>query len=360
MRSTLFRYVYFWNCIGLCLIILLTSARVSFSNKDSAIARRTVFSKVIFPSAYFDRSSLSSSGNPTPKMKISRKSSSTGDLKLHKEQTLYNLIEKSIIISLPLFKDPQYSDAEKAYAFTQKLPEEQYFKLEAICTPTEFCNPLIVLERFKLLHPDKSRRHNGNKTNRNAEDNQADTDRRMIKYDDRNRGIDAQTNNVYRSQWKPRYDNHHRNNYQGNNFNPLFQNNFNPRYQINFNSRHANNYNQDIETIIILEYYRHQNESRYIPRYNNNRKNNQSYNNICKDNNNNLSRYSNNINTIDIEEIKEDNNDKKEHNLFNVDVNNMGDDDKENVLIKYFNEIPIVMQIVTGSFQYCPLILQER
>ncbi|XP_065323560.1 GATA zinc finger domain-containing protein 14-like [Gordionus sp. m RMFG-2023] len=344
-----------------------------------------------------------------------------------------------------ILKDPQYTEAEKAYAFTQRLPVEEYLKLKAICTVAEFTNPAIVIKRF--IHPEKSvdsyikefnaaeqvigetfenwvskicrlntkcnyanfdraiekirvstinkelrkKKSEGltiseilklgmefeeqeaiiniiNKTEnikietdngaiKQIEGRRDDKmDRRMVKYDDHNKGSNPQMNYTNRYQWTPRFNNyqgnnyqgsnHQWNNYQGNNYNPRYQNsyyprqqNFNPRYQNNYRYRNNSNsrfYNRNNFYNNDNRYYnnynnrfnRHQNESRYTPRYNYDQNNNQSYNNRNQSNNNQL-RYSNNVNTVDIEEIKEDNNDKiikKEHNLFNLGAKNLDED----------------------------------
>ncbi|XP_065313785.1 probable serine/threonine-protein kinase clkA [Gordionus sp. m RMFG-2023] len=156
----------------------------------------------------------------------------------------------------------------------------------------------------------------------------------MMKYDEHDKGIKS---HVHRYQWKPRYDNYedsrHTNNYE-----PRYRNNYNPRVYDNnrgyngpgpynnftrFNNKNNYNYNNyrfnNNDNYKYNEnnyrYYRHQNESRYIRRYNNNQNNNQSYNN-------------------------------------RFDVNRMDDDDKENDDYKvtiYLNDLLIVMQINTGS-----------
>ncbi|CAK9295206.1 unnamed protein product [Gordionus sp. m RMFG-2023] len=55
-----------------------------------------------------------------------------------------------------IFNDAQISDIEKAGSFTRRLPDEEYIKLKSICSPTDFINPSILIEKFRLLHPRKS------------------------------------------------------------------------------------------------------------------------------------------------------------------------------------------------------------
>ncbi|XP_065315024.1 uncharacterized protein LOC135923930 [Gordionus sp. m RMFG-2023] len=55
-----------------------------------------------------------------------------------------------------IFKDTQISDIEKAGSFTRRLPNEVYIKFKSICSPTDFINPSILIEKFRLLHPRKS------------------------------------------------------------------------------------------------------------------------------------------------------------------------------------------------------------
>ncbi|XP_065317924.1 uncharacterized protein LOC135926137 isoform X2 [Gordionus sp. m RMFG-2023] len=52
-----------------------------------------------------------------------------------------------------IFKDTQITDIEKAGFFTRRLPDEVYIKLKSICSPTDFINPSILIEKFRLLHP---------------------------------------------------------------------------------------------------------------------------------------------------------------------------------------------------------------
>ncbi|XP_065318960.1 putative uncharacterized protein DDB_G0282133 [Gordionus sp. m RMFG-2023] len=184
---------------------------------------------------------------------------------------------------------------------------------------------------------------------------------RMMKYDEHDKGVKS---HVHRYQWKPRYDNYgnilirdiqiimnqnietiiilefmimiegimaqDRNNFtRFNNINNYNYNNY--RYNNNDNYKYnENNYS----------YYRHQNESRYIPRYNNNQ-NESRY----------IPRYNNN-----------QNNNQSYNNRFVV--NRMDDDDKANDDYKvtiYLNDLPIVMQINTGSrFSILPINIAKK
>ncbi|XP_065319024.1 probable cyclin-dependent serine/threonine-protein kinase DDB_G0292550 [Gordionus sp. m RMFG-2023] len=197
--------------------------------------------------------------------------------------------------------------------------------------------------------------------------------KQVVRCDDRH---NPRLNNDNRQLWTTRNNNFQRNNYQGNNYNPRHQNynagNYNnvranyPGLYNNF-SRFENrtSYNNDNNQRFYYDYNhgfnRRYDTSRCTQRHSNNYNGNRggSYACNCRHHvdHNNQTRYTNKINTINIEEIKEDDNnkiEKKEYNLYNLDINNM-DADKDNtdnnaykVTLK-LNNLSTIMQVDTGS-----------
>ncbi|XP_065323738.1 uncharacterized protein LOC135930867 [Gordionus sp. m RMFG-2023] len=224
-----------------------------------------------------------------------------------------------------IFKDTQISDIEKVGSFTRRLPDEVYIKLKSICSLTDFINPSILIEKLRL-HPRKSisfnlllfnaavqgknekddttvkhvERQRGRKTEENKQ---------LVRYGDQDERQNLLSNYVNRQRWTTRGHDFQRNNYQGNIYNPRYQgNNHNPRYLTPIITTMSEQTIQD-------------------------------------------------LNTVNIEEIKEDDNDKlerKEYNLYNLDINNMDTDNNYTANDAYkvtvnLNDMPILMQIDTGS-----------
>ncbi|XP_065325158.1 GATA zinc finger domain-containing protein 4-like [Gordionus sp. m RMFG-2023] len=215
-----------------------------------------------------------------------------------------------------------------------------------------------------------------------------------LKYDGNNRLACTSNDNGFRQQWTPRCDNWQR--FQGNNYDSRYRNNFNPRYQNNFNHRYQyndraprsrfNNDNYNDRRNYDRYNDRNNNDSRYRPRYNQNydqsynrnykqncnQNYNQSYNNNrYRNNDNNQRRYSNKVNTVNIEEIKEikdvncDKIEKEEYSLFNVDINNLDDDNNKAYdaykITMHLNDVPIELQIDTGSrFTILPISVARK
>ncbi|XP_065323639.1 GATA zinc finger domain-containing protein 15-like [Gordionus sp. m RMFG-2023] len=156
-----------------------------------------------------------------------------------------------------------------------------------------------------------------------------------MKYDEHDKGMKS---HVHRYQWKPRYDN------CGNNFDSRHTNNYEPRYKNNYNPRVYDNDRGYNGPGPYNNFTRFNNKIDYNNNYNNYRYNNNDnykYNeyNYRYDRHQNESRYNNN-----------QNNNQSYNNRF--DVNRMDDDDKANDYYKvmiYLNDLPIVMQINTGS-----------
>ncbi|XP_065323109.1 probable cyclin-dependent serine/threonine-protein kinase DDB_G0292550 [Gordionus sp. m RMFG-2023] len=338
-----------------------------------------------------------------------------------------------------IFKDNQISDIEKAGSFTRRLPDEVYIKLKSICSPTDFINPSILIEKFRLLHPRKSTSSNlllfnaalqgknesyidwvsrlcilknecllsdsrviekvkilsisknirqkitlkenitleevltlrddfeelelkeniiakvenislNEKTENDTtvkhverlRGRKTEENKQLVRYGDHDERQNLQSNYDNRQRWTARGHDFQRNIYQGNNYNPSYQgNNYNPRYQ-NYNANYYNvranypgsynnssrfdnraNYikndynNNRFNNDYNYRYNRHYNDSRCIQRYNDNHNiGNRGTNQVCNykyhNNDNNQSRYTNKVNTVNIEEIKEDDNDKLE------------------------------------------------
>ncbi|XP_065318766.1 probable serine/threonine-protein kinase clkA [Gordionus sp. m RMFG-2023] len=304
-----------------------------------------------------------------------------------------------------IFNDAQISDIEKAGSFTRRLPDEEYIKLKSICSPTDFINPSILIEKFRLLHPRKStssklllfnaavQGKNESYINWTEEETsvkhlerqrgiKVEENKQVVRYDDRH---NPRSNNDNRQRWTARGHDFQRNTYQGNSYNPSYQgNNYNPRHQ-NYNAGNYNNvranypglynnfsrfenrtsYNNDNNQRFYYDYNhgfnRRYDTSRCTQRHSNNYNGNRggSYACNCRHHvdHNNQTRYTNKINTINIEEIKEDDNnkiEKKEYNLYNLDINNM-DADKDNtdnnaykVTLK-LNNLSTIMLVDTGS-----------